>query len=745
MLQNAPIQDNFQEEEINIYDYIHVLLKRRYVVVTFFIITFSVILIATLAQTPSYRASTQLLIEKNSPVNLTTQYGYTHDPFFLNTQFELIKSKNVVYRVVSNLQLDTRYRSSYLAPEGFSLLSTVKSWVITSIRFFIPKNKSEDDNQLMDDTEPLTDADIIAGMIASELQVKPVRETNVINISYSHKSPSIARLVVNAIAKSYMDELLEIKMQNSSYSVKWMTAKAEEEDKKLRDAEAAMQKYTRENDLITVENKLTIIPQQLNTYSNQLSQARAKRKEIEDVYLQVEGLGDKYNTIENLPFLSNNKDLQQIREKIFNTEQNINELSKQFGAKHPSMVKAREEITLLKNEKKTIINRFMESIKSEYELAKHNETNLEQLLDESKIQLMDMNEKLVQHNMLKREVDSNRVLYDALLTQIKETSATEQTQKVNVFIMEKAATPANPASPRKMRNIMLALVLGVFGGCGLAFLVEYLDNTISSIKDLEERFQLPVLGVVQYYNDSEIPLVEIINQKPKHTIAENYRMIRSALMLSSPDKPPKTLLITSGLPSEGKSSTCINLAKTISLEGKSVLIIDCDLRRPSLHKHLRLKNKTGLSFYLAGMKQPDLVQNLNDSKVSVITAGPIPPNPSELLSSKRMAGLLTALSGKFDCILLDSPPILSVTDAHVLGTIVDGTVLVAYAGKTTYDGLTATLKKMEQVRMHLTGTILNAKNFKKESGGIPYSYYSNYYSHYYSEGYHQDSSNYTES
>ncbi|MDH4319657.1 MAG: polysaccharide biosynthesis tyrosine autokinase, partial [Desulfobulbaceae bacterium] len=738
MSQDFQQLDTTREEEINIRDYIHVLLKRRHIAATFFVITFTLVLIKTLAQTPSYEASTQLLIEKNSPVNLTTQYGYVHDPFFLNTQFELIKSKNVTYRVVANLHLDSSYRSAYLDDvDSFSPIQTVKSWLTTAIRFFIPKSPSESD-QTQSDDEVLTDADMIAQVITEDLEVKPVRDTNVINITYSHENPVIARMVVNAIAKSYMDELLEIKMQNSSYAVKWMTAKAEEEKTKLRDAESAMQQYTRENDLVTVENKLTIIPQQLDTYSSQLSQARAKRKELEDIYIQIQNLGTNYKAIENLPIFSDNKDLQVIREKILATEQNIGELSKQFGDKHPSMIKAREEIQLLQGEKKAIITRFIESTKNEYELVKHNETNMEQLLDETKIQLMDMNEKLIQHNILKREVDSNRVLYEALLTQIKETSATEQTQAVNVFIMEKANTPLHPASPKKFRNILLAVVFGLFGGCGLAFLVEYLDNTVSSIKDLEERFQLPVLGVVQFYSDPDTALVEVINQKSKHTIAENYRMIRSALMLSSPEKPPKSLLVTSGLPSEGKSSTCINLAKTIALEGKSVLIIDCDLRRPSLHKHLHLNNNSGLSFYLAGMKQPDLIKKIENSAVSVITAGPIPPNPSELLNSKRMQGLLATLSEKFDCILLDSPPILSVTDAHILGTMVDGTILVTYAGKTTYDGLTATLKKMSQVKMHLAGAILNAKDFKKESAGIPYSYYSNYYSHYYSEGYHQN-------
>lgn len=230
------------------------------------------------------------------------------------------------------------------------------------------------------------------------------------------------------------------------------------------------------------------------------------------------------------------------------------------------MIKAQEELQILQEEKRDLIDQYIDSVKNEYQTVVNNEANFAQLLDDAKRNALDMNEKLMQHNILKRDVESNRILYEALLTRIKEINATEQTTVVNVSVLEKAAMPRSPAGPNKGRGIRLAVLLGLVAGIALTFFVEYLDNTINSAEGLESRFHLPVLGVVELFKDTQKSLTEVVDEQSNASIVESYRMIRSAIMLSVPEKAPKTLLVTSAVPREGKTSTCVNLAKIIALE-----------------------------------------------------------------------------------------------------------------------------------------------------------------------------------
>ncbi len=726
-----------EEDAIDLRDYLRILLKRWQIILTVFIIVVVVVLISTLSKVPQYQASTQLLIEKNKSIQLTDRYYSSYDPYFLDTQFELIKSENIIYRVIRDLKLDSTYRNHFFSAKKFSLIGSFKTGLSNILTFLIPKKKpTNTPADTAEDINKKSDAEIIASQLVGRITVSPVKETTIARVSFMHKDPVIAQLVTNGIAKAYMAELLEIKMQSSNYAVSWMTAKAGEEKIKLQKAEQTLQAYTRKNDIVTIENKIAITPQQLTNYSQKLTTAKTKRQELENIYQQILKRKNNFSTIENLPIFTNNADLQQLREKQLVLEQEIAELSKKFGTKHPLLIKAVEELKLSQKEKEKLIIRFIESTKNEYELARQAEANSEKLLEEAKLNTLNMNEKLIQYNILKREVDTNRIMFEALIKQIKEHSATEQTQAVNVFVIQQAKLPRTPATPNKSRNMMLAIVLGLVGGGAMAFFLEYLDNTISSTDDFEERFSLPVLGVIELVKDTDITITDIINEDSNSSVVENYRMIRSAIMLSSPDNVPKTILITSSIQGEGKTSTCINLARTLSMEGKSVLVVDCDLRRPRIHKTMQIENDFGLSTYLTGISKENIITSPSNENLRVIPSGPIPPNPAELLSSARMKRMLEVLGAKFDYILLDSAPILSVTDSYILSTIVDATILVVKADSTTYDLVGSTIKKLQNINAHLIGAVLNSKSKKKTSG------YNYYYGGYYTDDYlkHRDDS-----
>ncbi len=725
------------EQEIHLRDYIRVLQKRKMTVLTFLAITFFMVVIVTFSSTPFYTATTQVLIEKNlgaGGLEGARPYNYW-DPDFLTTQFEIIRSDNVARRVVEKLQLDTRYKQYFLEDFDEESTSPFASFMQTIQGFFAGLFGSSDDavedegtggDDLMATVAPLTDAEIIASMIRENLSVEPIKNTKTVYIYYTNKYPAMAKLVVDEVVQAYMDEMLEIKHSTSSYALQWMTSKAAEERKKLEQSELALQRYMREHDLVTVENKLAVFPQKLAEFSQQLSAAQAEQKEYEALYAKIKATGENYQNIETIPVFADNKVLQNLRDKVYTAEQKVKELSKKYGYKHPVMIQAKSERNLLLKEQRFEINRIIESTKNAYDLAKSREKNLKKLLADSKAGMLDINERFMQYTIMKREVDMNRALYDNLTSSIKTANVTEQAQDVKIWVIEKAELPMYPSSPRKRRNLALGLVLGLFGGVGLAFFIEYLDNTVKTAEELERHFQLTVLGSVEEVKEKGETIESYLVNNPLSPLSESYRLVRSGLLLSSPDHPPRSLLVTSMAPKEGKTATTANLARILAQSEKKVLIIDCDMRRPRMHSLFSQPNSYGLSNYLTGDRQQTLVRTIPDEQVSLIPAGSIPPNPAELLNSSAMQQLLDKMLETYDFVLLDSPPVQSVTDSLTLSRIVDGTVLVVRSGKTTYDTLDNGMKKMREVNAHLLGFVLNG--FNKSSGDSGYYGYYDYYS-----------------
>jgi capsular exopolysaccharide synthesis family protein len=328
-------------------------------------------------------------------------------------------------------------------------------------------------------------------------------------------------------------------------------------------------------------------------------------------------------------------------------------------------------------------------------------------------------------------VDTNRDLYNVLMAKMKEQAATEKIQTVNVWTIEPAKIPSDPISTHKARKLLLGLVLGLFGGIGLAFFIEYLDNTVKSPEEAESRLQVPVLGVISYLTQKDQKIEFVVANDPLSAISENYKAVRTAILLSSADKPPACLLIGSMAPKEGKTTTTSNLASALAQLGKKVVVIDADLRRPRIHKVYDLDNSVGLSNYLAGSIEPSIVKSNVIEGVHMIPSGPIPPDPSELLGSKRLEVLLAYLRQKFDVILIDSPPLLSVSDGLVLSRLVDGVLIVTRAGQTTYDIVQTGVKQLRDVHAHITGLIINGADFKKN--GYDYYHGYGYYYTYHSE------------
>jgi capsular exopolysaccharide synthesis family protein len=333
-----------------------------------------------------------------------------------------------------------------------------------------------------------------------------------------------------------------------------------------------------------------------------------------------------------------------------------------------------------------------------------------------------LNEKYVGYSVLKREIDTNRQLYDALLTKIKDQSVSGERQPVNISIVETAKVPQSPVRPVVTLNLLLGLLLGLFGGIGVAFFVDHQDLRIKAAEDVADILKIPALGSITF-NRVAGNMKEIVRTAPRSEFTENYNALRTTLLLSAADIPPRHILISSSIAGEGKTTTATNLALTMAKAGSKVLLIDADLRKPTLHKVFKLHNQVGLSSYLAGSSDKSILNKGSHENLVIIPAGPIPSNPYELLNSNRMATLLDNLAKEFDVIICDSPPILSVADARVLCRFFDGMIVVARAGLTTYPMVKKSIRMVKEVKGEILGILVNAVQTRDLEY---YGYYSNY-------------------
>ncbi len=715
-----------EEKEVNLRDYWRVIQKRRWTIIAFFFIVLITTAVATFTMRPIYRATTTLQINKENPqiVDFKEIFAVNMmDMDYYQTQYKILESRSLAKRVIQSLKL-SEHPEFHKNPE-----TPFQRWKADLLHSVTALFSSSPSNGEPSGTEKDT---ILINQFLGKLKVEPIRNSRLVKIHFDSNFPDLSSRVADELAAGYLQQNLEARFHATEQARDWLTKQLEDLKAKVERAEEALQAFGSKHDIISLEEKENVIIQRLNELNEILTKAEAERMGKEALYKQT-----KDRHFDSLPSILENKLIMDLKQAFIHLEAQYTKLSETFKPDYPEMVRLKAQMETVQKRLNNETEKIIASIKNDYESSLRRESLLRQSFEQQKARVMVMKEKAIQYNILKREADTNKELYKGLLQRMKEAGVSAGIMSSNIQVVDKAEFPTKPFKPNKQLNLILAAVVGLFLGVGLAFFFEYLDNTIKTPEDVEQLIRLPSFGMVpdisshrrrQLEKGATYPVELITHGHPKSMLSVAYRSIRTSILLSFSERPPKRIAITSPNPAEGKTTTVINTAIALSQTGASVIIVDTDLRKPRIHKVFTEDNGVGLSNFLSGNAGLEaIIKKTEIPNLYYIPSGPIPPNPSELISSNLFKSMLQSLDERFDHIVFDSPPVLGFADSIILSTFVDGMILVATGGKTPRETLQRAKGMLLQVNAKILGVVINRVNIERSEYGYYYYRYHYYY------------------
>jgi succinoglycan biosynthesis transport protein ExoP len=705
----APTPFNIEQladEDTHLRDYWNILLRRRALFLVLFLSAVTIVTLYTFIVKPSYTSTVLLRIDRENPNILSFKEIYQIERAendYYQTQYKVLKSRNIAKRAMKKLSLENNQEFNSVI-----------------------KRASKKNPELEDGIPPKAIDEFI-----KHVEVSPLYKSQLVNVSFTSRDPALSQKAANTIAESYIEFNVESKFDAGQLARKWLEEQIEIMKAKVEASEEKLNRYSAGNEMIFLEekdgkDKQSLLNEKLAYISETLNTATADRIAKEALYREIKKSGS------DNPTILTNELIQKLKEQYSSLEAEYFNQLKVYTPEYPKMKRIKGQMDslarALAEEEKHIVN----SIESDYRAALLRERELSKKFSAQKKDVLAFQDKMVQYQILKREADTNKELYNNLLQRLKEIGVSASMTATNIQVLDKAVFPKKPSSPNIPKNLILALLIGTLGGTGAVFFTEYLDNTVKDSIEMEKRLRLPALGLIPFQKPSEpAALARIACEDVKSPLAESFRSIGTFVLLSSAAKPPRSLLITSARQSEGKSTVASNTAIVLAGSLGRGLLMDADIRNPNLHRRLEVNNSTGLSTYLTGnMEFEGLIKPSGIPGLDIITSGPVPPNPSELLGSARMKGLIERLSDEFNFIIIDSPPVLGMTDSIYLGTFVDGVILVARSGQTPKNALAEAKKNFDYVNAKILGIVINGI----KANDLNYGYYSYYYSSYYRDG-----------
>lgn len=565
-----------------------------------------------------------------------------------------------------------------------------------------------------------------AANIKANLKLSPVAGTRLISISYADYDPELATQIVNGIAECYIDRTFNKKIEQFSNTSQWLDATTRKFETQVKEAEQQLADYTRSRGIFNADGKEDLTATKLSALHDQVIRAETERMLTESLYDQV-----RKGNVGQLPEAFVNPTTAELQKRLSELTITTAQQSVKFGSKNPRVIEAQQQIGALQQEIDNSRKTLEDKLKAEFERTLRNEQTLQAAFNRAKAEAVEQNQTSIQYSILKQNVDTAKALYTDFLKKTNQADAQMAEQKRSVSIAEPAQIPTRPIGPNRLRVILTSFLLSLLGSIGLVFLIDYLNNKIKTVDDLYRFTKLPVLGVIPTVSQADGSATALVlsrlekDQHParsNYNISEAYRRLRTSILLAAAGRPPRTILFTSSVAGEGKTTSTVNIGLTLASLGARVLLIDADMRKPRIHKLFDISSKQGLSTFLSNNIEIDaVITETEQENLWVLPCGIIPPNSSDLVSSERMQQLLTTAVDRFDHVLIDSPPVLGASDPVILSRLVDGVILIVQGERSTRDHIRNAKEELRKVGAKIFGTVLNNSKMRRDT------YYSSYY------------------
>jgi capsular exopolysaccharide synthesis family protein len=723
-------------QQVHLLDRLSAIFRHRNVAGTAFVIVVGLMMLQTYSKIPLYRASARVEIkdERTAAVGNLNQ----NDPMFwqdsdqyYNTQYSILRSRGLAKRVVDRLKLHDHPLFNGSAPQSRGPLSAVREarkTLGTSIRGLFPSGKTAAPAEKPAANESAIESSLISQFLGG-VDIVPEKSTRLVEIVYTSSSPEFAALAATTLAEEYTQQNIDLRLDTINKNLLWLGDEVAKQEKKVTEAETAMASYREKQNALSLDDRQNIVGSRLNTLNDTATRARTTRLQKEASYNQVKSVDPKSDAADAYPIISTNPGVMEAKTRLNDLTAEKARLSSRYLPGHPDLIKVEGQIESARAALVAQRTRVIESARNEYEASVIEERSYAGQLESQKGTAMDLDRKAGGYLVLQRQAETNRLVYQSLLQQQKELRVVSNSRTNNVQVIDRAEPPGAPFSPNARRDWFTAIMAGMLVALGLAFGIEYLDDTVKTPDDVTERLRLPLLGLVPSVRDKRVPL---LSEPVPHDFGEAFRSLRTSLVFTSGAEGPRVIAVTSSQPLEGKTTTACNLGMVLALGGSRVLLIDADMRRPGLHTVIGAQNEIGLSHLLVGQARVrDAVQKTSEPNLFVIAAGRIPPNPSELLSSERMSALLANLrSGPFDWVIIDTPPVLAVTDAVIVARAVAGVVFVIGSEMTRRVHADRAIETLAGSKTTSIGAVLNRVDFDRNK-----YYYSRYYGYHYQNYY----------
>lgn len=704
--QNSSKELHEMEEKVDFVEYWKSVSKRKWTILGFGISIAILAAVITFVITPVYRSTVTLLIDasKSKIVSIDEVYsGFSDNHDYFLTQVEILKSPDIALRAITKLKL---WDNPEFDPRKKDSSGIQKLLVAAGIVEENPQKWDEDSL-----------AKAVLPKFMKQLSVDPVRLSLLVKVNFESTDKLLAAQVANTMANSFIDADMDVRFQMTQRASAWLEERMTSVREKLDIAEKRLQAYRDQAGIVDIKSDAQNgAGRQIEDVTQKLVETRLRRAEAENAYNQIKN-ASKGADLSSLPAVVRNPVVGEAIKQLAEAERKLSEISQRYGAEHPKYVQAEGEVKAQRENLKRQIDTIVQSVTREYEVAKGTERMLEQTLSQAKGMVQGINRKEFQLNILQRDVDSNREIYDLFLKRAKETNISGDLQNPVARIVDQAKSNGTPVRPQKLQVITIAFFIGILAAIVVSLLIDLLDNTLKSTADIESRLKQPLLTTLpllsKKYADRSYT-AHMFLEDPKSLYSEAIRTARSAVLLSSIDLTNRILLITSSVPGEGKTTFAINLAVAHS-HTKKTLLIDADMRRPAVAKGLELDlHSPGLSDLVAKTATySECVKTLPGCELDVITTGTNVPNPLEIILSQRFKETILELSKIYEIVIIDSPPVELVSDALVLSKLASGVLYVVKALDTPYQLARKGLMRIRRADGKILGVVLNHLDFKK--------------------------------